>query len=439
MKKLAVTVAVALCAGCPAYASEVEDPNFLRKVELIDEIFGEDYTGNTFGADDSRIDDLISELWPSAGQQDSAPTQTASQIDKHDQRIQTLETRIARDRERLTNTIAEVEALAPVSVADTKRKAEVNSRAIDTLADQISALDNREAVAGHGTALTEHDGRITAQAGRITMNADALGTHKTQIASLGTGLSTAQEGVSANSGKLTMQAADITENSAKLGEHEETLEAHNGRITANTSSITENTNAITANVRTLEEHGEKLTTQGNLIEEHAGRIEANESQVASNLQAIEGLDEELYGEAEPNDDGERVSRIDVNEENIAAHGEQLSAHEERISANVTAIDTLKGVDVALGKRIATNEKQIARNMERIDSNTVGVAAAIALASIPPLPEGHDFAVGGGFGHWDSEPAVALNAQARVQNAVLHAAVTGNADEIGVGTGVTFGW
>ena len=431
---------VAMGIAVQAVYAEVEDPNFLRKQELIDEIFGEDYTGNTFAADDSRIDDLISELWPAAGQQDSAPTQTASQIDKHDQRIQTLEVRMATDRDRLTEIIAEVTALAPVSVADTKRTADAAKMKADANARHVTVhsgllTDHEKALWGvdeHGNALTMYNEDDTMRKSLIEVNADAISGQGERLAALGTGVSGNTSKIGANEDAIGVNAKSIATNEEDIAANVKTLGEHDTRISTNAEGIA-------ANVETLEAHDERINTNAQgiasnveMLGEHDARIDSNMEGVASNLASIESLDAELYGEAEPDEEGMRVSRIDVNEASIATNAETLGVH-------ATALDSLGKVDVQHGERLDAHAATLKRHGEKIERAEAGAAAAMALAAIAPPAEDQMFSIGAGAGHWAGQNAVAIRGAARVQNSVISVGMAGNSDDIGGNLGVSWGW
>jgi len=91
----------------------------------------------------------------------------------------------------------------------------------------------------------------------------------------------------------------------------------------------------------------------------------------------------------------------------------------------------------LGAGVATLNNRI-DNLE--DDAFSGIAAVAAMAHIPQVPQGHNFAIGLGYGHYEGEDAVALGASARVhENVILKASAgfSGSNTTYGIGGGVSW--
>ena len=417
---VAVTVSV-LFLMRTAYAYDPINDN-----ELVDELYGEDYVSDTFTADSSRVDWLIKELWPTSQQHDGVPRMTASRIDKYDLRTTELESRANAFNDRILELTAEIDALAPTNVLETKKTADAAKMRADTNARHVSVhsgllTDHEKALWGKdedGNALTMYNEDDTLRKSLIEVNADAISGQGERLAMIGTGVSGNTSKIGANEDAIGVNAKSIATNAEGVEKNAEALIAHDERINTNAEGIE-------ANVEMLGEHDERIAT-------NTERIATNVEGIAANVTGIAGLDAELYGEAEPDEEGVRVSRIDTNEASIASNVEHIATH-------ATAIDSLGKTDVKHGARITANEAMIKRNGERIDRAEAGVAAAMALAAIAPPSEDQLYSVGVGAGHWASENALAVKGSARIQNAVVSVGAAGNSDDIGGNIGVSWGF
>ena len=410
--------------GVATHAAYAYDP--INDNELVDELYGEDYTDDTFTADSSRVDWLIKELWPTSQQHDGVPRMTPSRIDKYDLRTTELESRANAFNDRMIDLTAEIDALAPTNVLATKKTADAAKMKADTNARHVSVhsgllTDHEKALWGvdsDGNALTMYNEDDTMRKSLIAVNADAISGQGERLAMLGTGVSGNTSKIGANEDAIGVNAKSIATNEEDIATNAEGVEKNAEALVAHDERINTNAEGIEANVKTLGEHDT--------------RIDTNMEGIATNLASIEGLDEELYGDAEPNDEGMRESRIDRNEASVAANA-------NNITVNANAIDGLEAVDEKYGKRITANEATLKRHGERITRAEVGVAASLALAGIATVSADQTFAVGAGVGHWAGENALAIKGSARLQNAVVSAGASGNSDDIGASVGVSWGW
>lgn len=124
-------------------------------------------------------------------------------------------------------------------------------------------------------------------------------------------------------------------------------------------------------------------------------------------------------------------RIDVVEAKLGtiASTEDVKTLRAGVDANAAAA---QGNAMALKKHNA----MLADHDARIDENTAGIAAAMALSSIPDVPAGKTFAIGAGTGFWGGQAAFAVGTSAQYRAVSVKAGLTGNTDGFGVGAGVS---
>ena len=424
-------LAALVAAGIAVQAAYAYDP--INDNELVDELYGEDYTDDTFTADSSRVDWLIKELWPTSQQHDGVPRMTPSRIDKYDLRTTELESRANAFNDRMIDLTAEIDALAPTNVLETKKTADAAKMKADTNARHVSVhsgllTDHEKALWGvdsDGNALTMYNEDDTMRKSLIEVNADAISGQGERLAMLGTGVSGNTSKIGANEDAIGANATKIGANSAAIGTNATKISANARGIATNAEGVEKNAEALEAHDERINTNAEGIKTNVETLGEHDTRITENAEGVATNLESINGLDAELYGEAEPDEEGMRVSRIDTNAEHLSAHA--------------TAIDSLGKTDVKHGQRLTAAESTLKRHGERLKRAEVGVAAALALAAIPVVSEDRTFMIGVGAGHWAGENSLGLKGSARIQNAVVTAGAAGNSDDIGGNVGVAWGF
>ena len=128
-------------------------------------------------------------------------------------------------------------------------------------------------------------------------------------------------------------------------------------------------------------------------------------------------------------------RADVLEAKLdaIASTEDVKAMRSDIKVNAMAVEKHGAM---LADHVNATNTALADHDLRIEENTAGVAAAMALTSIPDAPSGKMFAVGLGTGFWKGETAFAIGTSARFQSVGLKLGVTGNKSGVGVGAGAS---
>jgi hypothetical protein len=125
-------------------------------------------------------------------------------------------------------------------------------------------------------------------------------------------------------------------------------------------------------------------------------------------------------------------RLDTHDSQLTAHAAGIAANLDRIGVNAAGIASNSG-------RLDRHFQAIGQNHDDILENSEGVAMAMAMG-IGAVPAGARFAVGGRWGNFRSQNALAVNAAARLTDSVSVSAAMGfgvNRGNVGGSAGIVW--
>ena len=207
--------------------------------------------------------------------------------------------------------------------------------------------------------------------------------------------------VAANTAAIATNTADIADHETRISDNEDMLMDHEGRITANETMLMDHEGRITTNEATLADHGMKLMQKKEYIDNLGMHI---------GVDPVTGMGTGQGG----------MSRIDMNEANIASNRDFIEHNHEHILEHSALIES--------------NQMSIMRNTEDIQTLKSGVAASMALAGMPEMGAR---GVSVGAGSYGGETALAVGVHFSGENARFKIGVTSSGGETGASLGA--GW
>ncbi|MCY3787946.1 MAG: YadA C-terminal domain-containing protein, partial [Gemmatimonadetes bacterium] len=193
--------------------------------------------------------------------------------------------------------------------------------------------------------------------------------------------------VAANTAAIATNTADIADHETRISDNENMLMDHEGRITANETMLMDHEGRITTNEATLADHGMKLMQKKEYIDNLGMHI---------GVDPVTGMGTGQGG----------MSRIDMNEANIASNRDFIEHNHEHILEHSALIES--------------NQMSIMRNTEDIQTLKSGVAASMALAGMPEMGAR---GVSVGAGSYGGETALAVGVHFSGENARFKIGVT----------------
>ena len=202
-------------------------------------------------------------------------------------------------------------------------------------------------------------------------------------------------------GAVTANTRAIADHETRISSNETMLMDHEGRITSNETMLMDHEGRITANEATLVDHGMKLMQKKEYIDNLGMHI---------GVDPVTGMGTGQGG----------MSRIDMNEANIASNRDFIEHNHEHILEHSALIES--------------NQMSIMRNTEDIQTLKSGVAASMALAGMPEMGAR---GVSVGAGSYGGETALAVGVHFSGENARFKIGVTSSGGETGASLGA--GW
>ena len=254
-----------------------------------------------------------------------------------------------------------------------------NSAINESLAEGGAISDAIATETDRATAAEEAlDDKITANSNAISANSDAITAEKDRATATENALS---DKITANSNAISANSDAITAEKDRATSAENAL---SDRITANADAISANSDAITA-------EKDRATSAENALSD---RITANADAIVTETDRATAAEEKLDGKIATNTAAiaqEITDRIAGDELTLGAAKAYTDAQNEL---------TLRAANEYTDNRVNTLEKEL----------SAGIASAAAMSSVAVsgVSKG-EVSVGGGYGYYNSQSAVALGA------------------------------
>ncbi|MBP3397371.1 MAG: YadA-like family protein [Alphaproteobacteria bacterium] len=221
----------------------------------------------------------------------------------------------------------------------------------------------------------------------LDVNATAIADNKTVIETNATNIATNATNIAANKTAIETNASNIATNATNIA-------ANKTAIETNASNIATNATNIAANKTAIETNATNIAANKTAIEVNATNIAANKTAIESEVARATAAEAEL--------DGKIALNTAAIEEEVANRiaGDEMTLSAAKAYADAKNTMSLKSAYDYTDKKVDALEEEL----------SAGIASAAAMSSVAVsnVAKG-EVSVGGGYGYYNSQSAVALGA------------------------------
>ncbi len=254
--------------------------------------------------------------------------------------------------------------------------------AIDSALAQGGAI--RSELDVNATAIADNKTAIETNATNIATNSNAISAEKTR----------AETAEAELGGKIETNTANIATNATNIATNATNIAANKTAIEANAANIATNATNIAANKTAIETNATNIAANKTAIEANAVNIAANKTAIESEVVRATTAEAEL--------DGKIALNSAAIEEEVANRiaGDEMTLSAAKAYADAKSAMSLKSAYDYADKKVDALEEEL----------SAGIASAAAMSSVAVsnVAKG-EVSVGGGYGYYNSQSAVALGA------------------------------
>ena len=334
----------------------------------------------------------------------------AEQLKDHEARLTSQHKEITANHQAIERNTSDIASLR-ADLTEDEAKIEANRDAIahiqekDVQQDErLDALEQRATTAegrldGLDTKTDATNTALTAEIDRakaaelangklIAKNAKELADHTTEIADLHAKDEDLQRQITSNDNDIAALQAKDVEHDSRLNGIDTKLKSHDTSIAQNTADIAKNTKNIQDNAVAIAQNAQELADHAEQLKDHEARLTSQHKEITANHQAIERNTSDIASlradltedeaKIEANRDAiahiqekdvQQDERLDALEQRATTAEGRLDGLDTKTDATNTAltaeIDRAKAAELANGKLIAKNAKELADHEKRI--------------------------------------------------------------------------